>query len=90
MEGSIAAVQAMTADLGIRFTIDARRIYTAGMSGGSRVALAVALGSNGQIAGVFASSAGWPDGKSRKLAPFPVFGTAGTEDFSSHCRTLVP
>ncbi len=66
---------------GQRFVIDARRVYTAGMSGGARVALGVALGSR-QIAGVIASSAGYPDQKPRKTVPFAVFGTAGTEDFN--------
>src|SRR5215510_1879698 len=57
MEGSMAAVRAISADISARFTVDRRRVYTAGMSGGARVAMAVALGSNGQIAGVMASSA---------------------------------
>lgn len=51
------------------------------MSGGSRVALAVGL-SAPDIAGVMASSAGYPDNKPRKELTFPVFGTAGTEDFN--------
>jgi poly(3-hydroxybutyrate) depolymerase len=78
---SIAAAQAMSDDVGTRFAIDAKRGYTAGMSGGARVAMGVALGSS-QIAGVFASSAGFPDSKPRKTVPFAVFGTAGTEDFN--------
>jgi len=36
------------------------------------------------VAGVIASSAGWPDAKPRKTVPFVVFGTAGTEDFNHH------
>ena len=56
-------------------------MYTAGMSGGARVALAVALGSP-HVAGVIASSAGYPDGRVRKTLPFPLFETAGTEDFN--------
>jgi len=51
------------------------------MSGGARVALMVALGSKG-IAGVIASSAGYPDSKPRASVPFPIYGTAGTEDFN--------
>src|SRR5262245_66275624 len=39
------AIVAMTGDVLSRFSIDERRIYLAGMSGGSRVALGVALGS---------------------------------------------
>ena len=76
-----AAAQAMAADVGSRFAIDAKRIYLAGMSGGARVAMGLALGSP-DIAGVLASSAGYPDSKPRKTVPFAVFGTAGTEDFN--------
>jgi hypothetical protein len=78
---SMSSVQAMWADIGSRFRIDEKRIYTAGLSGGARVAMHVALGS-GRIAGVIASSAGFPDSVPRKTVPFAVFGTAGTEDFN--------
>jgi predicted esterase len=76
-----AAVAAMTTDVGARFSIDPNRIYVAGMSGGARVALDVALKSKA-IAGVIASSAGYPDSRPRKTLPFPIFATAGTEDFN--------
>lgn len=76
-----AAVQAMSADLGRRFSIDARRVYMTGLSGGARVAMQVALGKS-DIAGVIASSAGYPDSRPRATVPFAVFGTAGTEDFN--------
>ncbi len=78
---SLAAAEAMTADVSSRFHIDPSRIYMAGMSGGARVAMQVALGSN-KVAGVIAASAGFPAGQSRKTVPFAVFGTAGTEDFN--------
>ena len=77
----MAAIEAMSADVYTRFRIDEKRVYTAGLSGGARVAMQVALGS-GRIAGVIASSAGFPDSVPRKTAPFDVFGTAGTEDFN--------
>ena len=51
------------------------------MSGGARVALQVALGKN-NIAGVIASSAGYPDSQPRASVPFALFSTAGTEDFN--------
>ena len=77
------AVVAMTGDVLSRFRADEHRLYLAGMSGGSRVALGVALGSpKDHVAGVIASSAGYPDGKVRKTLPFPMFATAGTEDFN--------
>src|SRR6185295_9020753 len=78
---SATAVQAMSADLGRRFAIDVTRVYLTGLSGGARVALQVALGKN-NIAGVIASSAGYPDSRPRASVPFPVFSTAGSEDFN--------
>ncbi len=78
---SLLAVQAMAADVSKRFVIDSKRMYSAGMSGGARVAMQVALASN-QMAGVIASSAGYPDSQPRKSAPFAIFATAGTEDFN--------
>jgi dienelactone hydrolase len=80
-EVSMRAAQAMLSDVGSRFRIDQRRIYTAGMSGGARVAMGVALGSK-SVAGVMASSAGFPDSIPRKRVAFAVFGTAGSEDFN--------
>lgn len=80
---SMKAAEAMASDVERRFRIDAKRIYTAGMSGGARVALAIALGSD-FVAGVVASSAGYPDSQPRKTVPFAVFATAGTEDFNYH------
>jgi dienelactone hydrolase len=79
-EISLNAAKAMTADVDKRFPVDPKRVYTAGMSGGARVAMKLAMDS-GIIAGVFASSAGFPD-DFRTSVPFPVFGTAGTDDFN--------
>ena len=79
-EVSLNAAKVMTADVKARFSIDPKRVYTAGMSGGARVAMKIALESR-QIAGVFASSAGFPDEFIARL-PFPVFGSAGTDDFN--------
>jgi predicted esterase len=78
---SEAAIKAISRDISERFAVDDRRVFTAGMSGGARVALAVALASP-RIAGVIASSAGFPDSKPRKTVPFAIFGTAGSEDFN--------
>jgi predicted esterase len=79
-EVSMNAAKAMTADVKARLSIDPKRVYTAGMSGGARVAMKIALESR-QIAGVFASSAGFPDEFMARV-PFPVFGSAGTDDFN--------
>jgi hypothetical protein len=81
MAPSAASVRAISIDLGQRFAIDAERLYLTGLSGGARVAMQVALGKN-NIAGVIASSAGYPDAKPRSSVAFPVFGTAGTDDFN--------
>jgi poly(3-hydroxybutyrate) depolymerase len=88
-EASTPAVRAMSGDVFARFRIDMTRIYAGGMSGGARVAMGVALTSSIKVAGVMASSASYPDAESRKTVPFPVFATAGTEDFNlSEMRTL--
>jgi hypothetical protein len=78
---SATSIQAMSGDLGQRFNIDPKRFYLTGLSGGARVAMGVAAGTKA-IAGVIASSAGYPDSQPRKSLPFAVFGTAGTEDFN--------
>lgn len=83
-EVSMAAAAAMTADVEKRFPIDPKRVYTAGMSGGARVAMRLAMDGdiNGEkIAGVLASSAGFPDDV-RESVGFAVFGSAGTDDFN--------
>jgi predicted esterase len=74
-------ITTFTADVATRLPIDPKRIYTAGMSGGSRVALMIALGAK-DVAGAIASSAGYWDSKPRKTVSFPIFATAGTEDFN--------
>jgi poly(3-hydroxybutyrate) depolymerase len=81
MDASMTAAQAMWIDVDQRFRLDPKRVYTAGMSGGARVAMQVAL-STKQVAGVIAASAGFPDSQPRKTVPFLVFGTAGSEDFN--------
>jgi len=72
---------AMTTDVSGRLAVDPKRVYLAGMSGGARVALAIALASK-EIAGVIASSAGYPDSDVRTKLSFPLFATAGTDDFN--------
>jgi predicted esterase len=87
-QASAEAIRAMPSDVAARFHIDEKRVYTAGLSGGARVAMEVAM-KTGRIAGVIASSAGYPDAVPRKAVPFAVFGTAGTEDFNYlEMRTL--
>jgi poly(3-hydroxybutyrate) depolymerase len=78
---SAAAVTAVTADVGQRFAVDPRRVYATGMSGGARVAMQLAL-ANDAVAGVIASSAGFPDSEPRASVKFAVFATAGNDDFN--------
>ncbi|HWE48431.1 MAG TPA: hypothetical protein VG273_01490 [Bryobacteraceae bacterium] len=82
MQVSQKAAKAMIADVQSRFSIDPRRMYAAGQSGGARFALDLALSSR-MFAGVIASSAGFARAMGGGVAlPFVLFGTAGTEDFN--------
>jgi len=77
-----AAIQAIVRDVERHLSIDVRRIYAAGLSGGARVATQVAIG--GLAKGVIACSAGFPpseDGIPGEVE-FAFFGTAGSEDFN--------
>ncbi len=80
-EVSLAATDAMWYDTHARFRIDARRVYATGFSGGARVACRMGLAGE-LVAGVIASSGGFPGGETPKSVPFVFFGTAGTEDFN--------
>ena len=73
------AIEWMLRDTHARLAIDDTRIYTAGLSGGARLALAWA--GNGGIAGVIASSAGFAGRIPERIA-FRVYGTAGVDDFN--------
>jgi hypothetical protein len=76
------AAAAMMGDANTRFPLDLKRTYTAGMSGGARAAMLLGLGSD-TIAGVFASSAGFPN-EFHDSVRFSVFGSAGTDDFNHY------
>ncbi len=65
------------------YAVDPRRVYTAGLSGGARVAASVALACKSCIAGVIANSAGLPNGAKPPAAGVTDwFLTAGTTDFN--------
>ena len=76
------AAQEMWNDTHRRLSLDERRAYFAGFSGGARLSAQLALGCN-CVRGVFLSGAGFPLGNppSRKSV-FPVFATAGMTDFN--------
>jgi tetratricopeptide (TPR) repeat protein len=88
MKGSMDASDAMWNDTHARFSIDDRRIYTAGFSGGARVAVWVAYLCQGCAAGVIAGGAGFhtqiaPNARTPPASiPFAFFGTIGTDDFN--------
>lgn len=75
------AMQAMWADTQSRFSIDPRRIYATGFSGGARVACLMGL-AVADVAGVIACGGGFPESRTPKKVAFPFFGIAGTEDFN--------
>jgi predicted esterase len=78
-----AAICTLWADVKERYAIDPRRVYTAGLSGGARVASSIALACKNCIAGVIANGAGLPNGTT---TPGPEvadwFLVAGTTDFN--------
>ncbi|HEV2705126.1 MAG TPA: tetratricopeptide repeat protein [Pyrinomonadaceae bacterium] len=78
-----AVVKALWDDTHARFSIDGRRVYAAGMSGGARVAFAFARSYGGRVAGVMGFGAGFPPGlaPSREM-PFVVYAAAGADDFN--------
>lgn len=76
-------VETLWAETHARFSIDERRTYTTGLSGGARVACAVGLRYEGQVAGVIACSAGFPSTiKPSASLPFVFYGTTGRDDFN--------
>jgi len=74
-------VQDLMSDADARMHIDLKRIYTAGFSGGSRVASTVAIRMGG-IAGVVGCSAGFPQLQEPLSTKFDYFGMVGEYDFN--------
>ena len=84
MENNSTAAAAMLRDVEERFTVDQRRIYAAGFSGGSRFAMALAV-KDKRISGVIGCGAGLPN--DRNYLPsvnsgFLYYGLAGTRDMN--------
>ncbi|MBI5770501.1 MAG: hypothetical protein HZA93_22175 [Verrucomicrobia bacterium] len=80
-DANATAINALVQDVAARTAVDPRRLYAAGLSGGARVACQLAL-MNKLIRGVVACSAGFPGSEVPGRVDFPVFGTAGIEDFN--------
>jgi dienelactone hydrolase len=82
---SVPAANAVWTDVSKRFSVDPKRLYLTGQSGGARVAMYLATTPEDfpvVPAGVIASSAFFPGDDRLSKLDFPVFGTAGTEDFN--------
>jgi len=84
MGNNFAAAVAVLQDVEERFTVDQRRIYAAGFSGGSRFAMAFALKEK-RISGIIGCGAGIPN--YRNYLPsgnsdFLYYGLAGTRDMN--------
>jgi pimeloyl-ACP methyl ester carboxylesterase len=77
------AMNALLVDTRTRFSVDPRRMYVAGFSGGARAAAQVGLAMNGKIAGIIAFGAGFPpDMPPAAPIPFAIYLAAGNEDFN--------
>ncbi len=82
------AADAMLRDAQERFSVDLKRIYFAGFSGGARVASQLAQNCKCS-AGVLLSGAGFSTNSSpQRDATFPVFSAVGTLDFNY--REVIP
>lgn len=78
-----AAISCLISDTRKRFSLDEKRIYTTGFSGGARVATRIASSCNGCVAGVIACGAGFPpDLPPKRNLPFAFYGTIGLEDYN--------
>lgn len=81
MGGSREAAIAMWDDTHARLPVDPRRRYAAGLSGGARVAVSVALSCGDCVAGVIADAAGFPPGATPpRPMRFACFGAVGDAD----------
>jgi thioredoxin-like negative regulator of GroEL len=75
------AVNAMFSDVFARFAVDQERIVLTGMSGGARLAIAVAQ-QTGLAHAVIACGAGFPRGQQPGATDFLFIGVAGVDDFN--------
>lgn len=76
-----ASVNSFFDDTYQRLSLDVRRTYTAGFSGGARVASSLAI-SDGGICGVIGCSAGFPKIEQAIQNKFNYIGFVGNEDFN--------
>ena len=80
---STEAAKAMWDDTHARFPVDERRRYIAGMSGGARMAVALAMSCKDCVAGVIANAAGFPQRRRpSRETKFAYFAALGNRDFN--------
>lgn len=86
MDAATKGINAMWQDTHLRLTLDERRVYTTGFSGGARVAGMVALSCRQcNVAGVMAYGAGYPMSQKpspRDRNPALYFLAVGDQDFN--------
>ncbi len=75
------AMEAVWRDTHLRFAINGKRVFGAGMSGGARSMCSLAQ-MTGLLSGVIAFAAGFSGGQVPKTVPYFFFGAAGTDDFN--------
>lgn len=81
-EFQLSAAGAMWRDVATRFSIDPKRVYTTGFSGGARVATEVAL-RTGAVAGVFAHGGSFRERDAVEgPIPFVFVGASGLTDMN--------
>ncbi|TRX50939.1 hypothetical protein FNH22_25135 [Fulvivirga sp. M361] len=88
---ALGSAEAMLADVVERYAVDKDRIYTSGFSGGSRVATSVAV-ITGQVEGVIACGAGFPNVAEYKPKPihrFSYVALVGDKDMNYQEHTQV-
>lgn len=83
MQASIDSWNAITQDTARRFSLDAKRTYATGFSGGARTAILFATRCNDCLAGIIAGGAGFPGGvEPAATMHFALYLIAGNEDFN--------
>lgn len=90
MQQSLEAWVAMWDDTHQRFSLDAKRVYLTGFSGGARTAIYFAKACKDCVAGVIACGAGFPIGITPSSdLQFVIYGVSGSDDFNySELRNL--
>ncbi|MGE5362000.1 MAG: TPR end-of-group domain-containing protein [Bacteroidales bacterium] len=77
------ALNAMLDDTRARFSLERKRLYVTGFSGGARVASVVGMVMPGEVAGVIAFGAGFQPGVAPSPSlPFVYYAAVGIDDFN--------